>query len=446
MSELAILAVRIPPAVFGAVGSVLAALLLFLALRANRRRRFVDNMPTSKTTGVFIGLVEVKGTAEAETPLRSFLAERSCVQYRYEVEEHWSRTKTETYTDSDGKTRTRTKTESGWKTVASGGEWIPFYLKDDRGVLLVRPDGAEIQGERVFCETVRRGDPLYYGKGPSGSVMDSDHRRRFTEHALPLHHPLYVIGQSRLRDDVVAPEIAQDDQAPMFLISTRSEEQISRGLGIQYWVFTALVFVVLLGGWMLTHHAQGRALQDNIPMYLLLAGGAALACVVGWLWMAYNSLVDLNHRVDQGWSNVDVQLKRRAELIPQLVRVVGGLKSHEKDLQETVARLRNQATATRPGEQGPDPAGVSKTLLALREAYPQLKTSEAFLKLQAEISTTEEKIALARGYYNEIISQHNIRLLRIPDRFVAPLARMTKRAYIEAKDFERPTVKVNLAD
>ena len=98
------------------IGVALAVVMLLLSLRANRRKRLIDNIPTCKTTGVFIGLVELKGTAEAETPLVSYLAETACVHYDWSVQEHWSRTVTEHYTDKDGKSRTRTRRESGWKT------------------------------------------------------------------------------------------------------------------------------------------------------------------------------------------------------------------------------------------------------------------------------------------------------------------------------------------
>src|SRR5258708_2147509 len=115
------------------IGAILALACLIGALRLGKRRRLIDNLPTSKTTGVFIGLVELKGTAETQEPLTSYLAEQPCVFFQWSVEEHWSRMVTETYTDSDGKTQTRTRHESGWTTVANGGESSPFYLHDDCG-------------------------------------------------------------------------------------------------------------------------------------------------------------------------------------------------------------------------------------------------------------------------------------------------------------------------
>src|SRR5262249_18777476 len=120
-----------------ALGGLLACLFLFLALRAGRRQRLIADLPTSTTTGVFIGLVELKGTAEAEQPLSSYLAEQRCVWFRWQVDEQWSRTVTETYTDSEGRSQTRTRVESGSTTVAQGGDMIPFYLRDDRGVIRI---------------------------------------------------------------------------------------------------------------------------------------------------------------------------------------------------------------------------------------------------------------------------------------------------------------------
>src|SRR6267154_1960077 len=117
------------------LGGLLALLCLWNAFRAGRRCWLVDNLPTSKTTGVFIGLVELKGSAEVQTPLTSYLQGELCVFYRWTVDEHWSRTVTESYTDSEGRSQTRTRHESGWAPVADGGETIAFYLQDDCGAV-----------------------------------------------------------------------------------------------------------------------------------------------------------------------------------------------------------------------------------------------------------------------------------------------------------------------
>ncbi len=152
---------------FPALGGLLALLFLFLALRAGRHQRLVSDLPTSKTTGVFIGLVELKGTAEAEQPLISYLAEQSCVYYQWQVDEQWSRVVTETYTDSEGRTQTRTRIESGSTTVAQGGDQIPFYLQDDCGIIRIQPEKAKVEPRTTFDYSCGPSASLYYAKGPA---------------------------------------------------------------------------------------------------------------------------------------------------------------------------------------------------------------------------------------------------------------------------------------
>ena len=212
------------PFFFSILVPMLSLLCLWGSHRTNKRRRLIGNLPTSKTQGIFIGLVELKGTAESEQPLQSYLAEEMCVLYSYRVEEEWRREVEEEYTDSEGRTQTRTRIESGWNTIASGGEDTPFYLLDDTGVVLVRPEGAEIRPAKLFSETCTPVHPLYYGKGPGGAVMDSTFVRRFVETGIPLHHPLFVVGQAREREDVVAPELAHEKSTPLYLLTVESPD------------------------------------------------------------------------------------------------------------------------------------------------------------------------------------------------------------------------------
>ena len=428
------------------VGALLGLLCLAAAFRSGRRWRLVENLPTSKTTGVFIGLVELKGTAESSRPLISYLAQRPCISYQWSVEEHWSRTVTETYTDNDGNTQTRTRTESGWTTVANGGEMIPFYLKDDCGFILVRPQGAKLEPVRMLDETCGPGDPLYYGKGPAGAVGDSDYRRHFREAGIPQHAQLYLMGQARERQDVVAPEIAQDKTAPMFLISTRSEEQVSSRMkwGERGWAFLGLVLTLgsLIGG----DAAMKIPLDSRWPLYLGAGLGFLFVAVLVWVWMVFNSLVDVRQRVRQAWSLVDVQLKRRHDLLPNLVEMVKGYRDYEEQLQAELATLRTQLQATPPGVAGPDFGAVNQTAAAIAERYPELKANETFLALQKNLVDTEQRIALARGYFNDIATHYNTRLETVPERFVARLGAMKPQVLMAANDFERAPVKVELGE
>ncbi|MDA3874478.1 MAG: LemA family protein [Kiritimatiellae bacterium] len=428
------------------LGAFVALVLIVSAFYARRKKHLIDDLPTSKVDGVFIGLVELKGTAEAERPLTSYLRGVPCVQYEWKVEEHWRKRETVRYTDKDGKRRTRTKTTSGWRTVGSDARVIPFYLKDDTGVILVRPRGAKVEPVRVFSRQCRKGDPLYYGKGPRRGIPNSTGRRRFTEQAIPLHHRLYLVGKAREREDVVAPVIAADPEARLFLISLRSEDDVSSGFSITYYLCTLLGFLSILGAqFYLLHehpHPGEMLLRSGWPWWL----GVGFAWLAGWFVVTFNSLVCVRQRMMRAWSNVDVQLKRRAILIPRLVNILQGLRSHERGVQETLAQLRSQAGATEPGQSGPDPSGCRASLRAVAEAYPELKSDKAFLKFQHELSRTEERIALARTYFNEVCTFYNTRLDVWPDSLLAKIGGFKSHPLFSAQNFERAPVKIDLAE
>jgi len=411
-------------------------------MKAGKKRRIIENIPTSKTTGVYIGLVELKGNTECVSPLSSYLAGVACVHYRWSVEEHWSRTVVETTTDAHGKTTTRTRHESGWTTVGGGTERIPFYLRDDEGAILIRPEGAEIEPETVFYEECTSYDPLYYEKGPSAAIANSDHRRRFWETALKVGCSLYIIGQAREREDVVAPELASDPDAPLFLISTRTEEKVSSGLKVRTWAFGILGLLLILAGLGIRDYATHGSLGIGYRQYLASGTWYCLAYLVGWCWMVYNSLTNLRQRVRQAWSLIEVQTKRRTDLIPNLVSIVKGMRDYERVLQEHMSLLRSQIEATPPGAQGPDYQACAKTVMAISEAYPELRSQESFLKLQNELVATEERIALARGYFNEIATHYNTRLQVIPEGWLAGLAGFKTIELMQAAGFERATVAV----
>ena len=422
-------------------------LCLWLSLRLRRRCRLLHDLPTSKVRGAFIGLVELKGAAESESPFASYLAGAACTLYNWHVDEKWSRIVTETTTDSKGNTTTTTRTESGWSTVAKGGESAPFYLQDDTGALLVRPDGAKIEPRTLFSEQVSRSSPLYYGKGPDTSVSDSDHVRQFVETGIPLHAPLFVVGPARERADVVAPEIAAQRDAALFIISTRSEEKVRSSLGGWSWFWWILVLLIAGGPlFFIVYSASDFPLPSSylydtaaIPLCYLIAAAA------GWVWMVYNGLVGLRQRVRQGWSLIDVQLKRRHDLLPTLVTTIAALSDHERDVQEALAALRTQATATPPGVTGADFEGVADQLRVVIERYPQLTAQPAFASLHKELVETEQRVALARTYYNDIATHYATRLEIVPDRWVARLGAMTPELLLAAASFERATVPVSFA-
>ena len=150
-------------------------------------------------------------------------------------------------------------------------------------------------------------------------------------------------------------------------------------------------------------------------------------------------------RVRQSWANVDVQLKRRYELIPSLVNAVTGLKDYERNVQTELSMLRAQLSATPPGQPGLDYAGCLPKIKAVVEAYPELGSNGAFLNLQKQLSDTEDRIALARSYFNDVASFYNARIESLPDVYIALLAGMEAQTLMTADAFERAPVTVHLA-
>lgn len=409
------------------IGLGLSLLMLFFSFKSYKRKRLIEDMPTSKAHGTFIGLVELSGKVECRNPVMSFLTESLCVYYSWNISEHWSRRTTETYTDSQGRTKTRTKTESGWKTVASGESMCPFDLRDETGVIQIRPGKAKIEGEKVMSLHCTPSDPLYYGKGPAGSVANSDHRRMFTETIIPLDSEVYVVGQAREREDIVAPEIAYDKDSPLFLISTREEKKIGSSYALNYWLLSlGGLAILLISFFVSTRMGFYRWFPHTIEIYLTPIAIYLGIWLVSWFWIVYNSLKTLCERVRQGFSQVEVQIKRRHDLIPRLSASVSGLMKHEQDLQTKLAALRAKVKESE--------GNAVESLFSLVENYPELKSSGAVSKLQKELTDTENRLELARAYYNDIVTFYNTRLERVPDIIVAKLARLKTRELLSHEE------------
>ncbi len=165
-----------------------------------------------------------------------------------------------------------------------------------------------------------------------------------------------------------------------------------------------------------------------------------------WAVGVYNSLVSLRNRVKDQWAQIDVQLKRRFDLIPNLVETVKGYTKHESGTLEAVIKARNTyVSATVPEEQmkadGELTQAISK-LFALTESYPELKANENFQSLQKELTETESKIASARQFYNDTVLNYNNKVEMVPSNIVASICKFKKEAFFEANATERENVQV----
>lgn len=165
-----------------------------------------------------------------------------------------------------------------------------------------------------------------------------------------------------------------------------------------------------------------------------------------WIIAVYNGLITLKNRVDEAWSDIDVQLKRRYDLIPNLVNTVKGYAAHEKEVFEKVTEARTKAmgagsAAEKAGAENML-SGALKSLFAVAEAYPDLKANQNFLELQRELTDTEDKIQASRRFYNGNVRDFNTKIQVFPTNVFAGMLNFTKRDFFEAGEGEKEPVKV----
>jgi LemA protein len=183
---------------------------------------------------------------------------------------------------------------------------------------------------------------------------------------------------------------------------------------------------------------------------VLLIVLAVIAVIVIFLVVLYNGLVKLRNRIENAWAQIDVQLKRRYDLIPNLVETVKGYASHERETLEAVTQARNMAVnAQGVGEQAQAEnmlSGALKSLFAVSEAYPDLKANQNFLNLQEELTGTEGRIAYSRQFYNDSVLRYNTKIQTFPAVVIAGMMRFTPREYFEAEPESRDAVQVSFDD
>ena len=172
-----------------------------------------------------------------------------------------------------------------------------------------------------------------------------------------------------------------------------------------------------------------------------------IAVIIVWLVVVYNRLVTLRQVTGQSWSDVDVQLKQRHDLIPNLVETVKGYAAHEKTTLDAVIQARNAAVSAQA--QGPAAAGPAEgalgaalgRLFALSEAYPDLKANQNFLSLQSELSDVENKITASRRFYNSSVAEYNAMTESVPAVFFARSMGFQQRGFFEVPETERAVVQ-----
>src|SRR4051795_8351825 len=171
-----------------------------------------------------------------------------------------------------------------------------------------------------------------------------------------------------------------------------------------------------------------------IWILLVIVVAIVIYCIV-----AYNGLIRGKNQIENAWSQIDVQLKRRIDLIPNLVETVKAYAAHEKDTLDAVVRARNAAIAAPDTPAGQAEAstqlsGALRQIFALSEAYPDLKANQNFLALQEELTATEGRVAYARQFYNDSVKDYNTKIQQFPGSIFAGSLKMDKREYFEADE------------
>ena len=181
--------------------------------------------------------------------------------------------------------------------------------------------------------------------------------------------------------------------------------------------------------------------------FLLLEISIIILIILGLLFVIiYNDLIKQRNRVENAWAQIDVQLKRRYDLIPNLVETVKGYAKHEKTLLEDITKARAAVMSANSicetAEASNFLASTLKSLFAVAENYPELKANQNFMQLQKDLMETENKIAYSRQFYNDTVMKYNISIQTIPKNIVASLMGFTKKDLFETQQAERETPKV----
>jgi len=183
-----------------------------------------------------------------------------------------------------------------------------------------------------------------------------------------------------------------------------------------------------------------------MTIYLLLALALLAVFVVG----VYNGLIKLKNKVDEGWADIDTQLKRRHDLIPNIVETVKGYASHEAQTLENITKARSDAMSAQDTKGKEDAenmlSGALKSIFALAENYPDLKANQNFLDLQQTLTEVEENIQLSRRYYNATVRDFNTKIEVFPNNLLASPFGFKKRDFFQASDDEKKNVKVSFSD
>ncbi|MEL0065084.1 MAG: LemA family protein [Gammaproteobacteria bacterium] len=387
---------------WGALGLLAVTVLLaWISLIFIRVKRMQENIPTSKTAGLVYGMAEIKGkliAEDADKTLRGPVSGEPCTWYRYVVKE-----------------KQRSGKRSNWVTIEDVTKKQPFYCEDDEGRTRVFPGKAE-------CISQHRATKV---RG----------RRKYIETRLSPGDELYILGKAKPDKTQGDSLVFIHEKGNPYIIANIPEEDVMfrkamSGIGLLTVALSALFLgAILIGG------GSGQLSSLDFLLASLLAPVFMFFVV---FMLMYNDLIFLRQRCDRNWANIQVSLKKRADLVPQVEQLVKELLSHEQDLQVSLAKLREQR-------------GVAETVadvdsyLALEhqaidsitariEAYPDLKGIDMVGALNRRLIKLENEISLIRAGFNDAVTQYETRRATFPDNLLAKLFRFKSRQTLRFTD------------
>lgn len=415
------------------IGLGVALVAAVVAWLFDRRRRKYADLPTTPAAAVFAGLNEVKGRAWSAQPLQSHRTQTSSVWWDYELEEE--RRHTRTVTDSDGKTRTETYTE--WHTIEKREASVPeMEVVDDTGSVIVNLSKAKVVPEQVHRRTFRQEQEGGW-LARLATAGNRTGRYRETERVVAMGADLFVVGECVLDEERLVPVLADK-----VMVSTRSEESHLRWLGVGVAVSTLVALVAFTIG--TAHLIRPDSPGDPIA-WLPGVVVALLILIAVWLITTYNRLKLVAQGADRAWSLIDVQLRRRHDLIPNLVACVQAYAQYEQDVLQAAAQARTSDDLADAAE---NQTQVLKSVIAVAEAYPELHADASFRRLQRELADTEGRIAGSRTFFNESVTLLRNRQQQFPASVVANRVTIAHRDLIDARGFERtvPSIEHDFAE
>lgn len=365
-------------------------------------KRLIEHLPTTPIDGLVYGLSEIKGTAlphKSTGLLTAPVSEEPCIYYYHAIKEK----------DDD----------DDWHTIHEESRCVPFRCRDDSGSILVDLQRAEFHTDTT---TVRS----------SGS-------RKHIERRIEPGDSLYVLGPATIDTDTHNRLLITDTETDTeddfsSIVSNWSEKKLMFHKAFNAFIRLAVGVVATVG---IGLAIAGMVTSFGPALYVTTTGFALTYMMIGLGIMYYNDLVFLERRVDRNWSNIDVALAKRFDLITQLVEVVQGYLDHEAEVMDTISEARTLHEEDTPAD--PSDARlnaeerVRDVVTATIEDTPALHGHNAAAELMNTLDEVETEVALMRDGYNAIVEHYNARCRRLPEGLIARLVGFSPASYYTAE-------------